>query len=247
MRDLSEFRSFAQKRWWFIAIQAAIAVFVVCVALAFVGDSSSKTTTHLVLRPASSLPATQVPGAIDGLRPDGSLVQTVLHVLGSDRLLQDAVAASKPGNPSRYSISATVQPGSAFFDQNVVGPDAPTVQNLEKNLSVADTEYIRSAYNAYSLDVVGTNISTQASFPPKPAIVVLALMLGAAFGLATLFADWWFLEPRRVRERAARMNLGDRDRAEVIAASRDELRPEVNSPNGESGESLPEPLAANDA
>ena len=60
MRDLSEFPSCVKKRWWFVAIQAVIAVAVLCVALAFIGRSSSETTTHLVLRPASSLPATQV-------------------------------------------------------------------------------------------------------------------------------------------------------------------------------------------
>jgi hypothetical protein len=244
MRDLSEFRSCAKKRWWFIAIQAAIAVFVVCLALAVVGDSSSKTTTHLVLRPASSLPAPQVPGAIDGLRPDGSLVQTVLHVLGSDRLMQTAVAASKPSNPSRYSISATVQPGSAFFDQSVVGPDAPTVQKLAEDLSVADSVYIRGAYSAYSLDLVGTDVSTDDSFPPKPAIVLLALMLGVAFGLATLFADWWFLEPRRARARAAGVNLDDRDRVDLTEADAGPALPRLHR---DAGESVPEPVAANEA
>ncbi len=117
-----------------------------------------------------------MPGAIDGLRPDGSLVQTVLHVLGSDRLLQTALAAAKPNDPSRYSIKATVQPGSAFFDQEVDGPDAQAGQAIARSLNVADATYIGSAYSAYSLDVVGTDVSTHDSFPPKPAVALLVLL-----------------------------------------------------------------------
>jgi hypothetical protein len=218
MRDLSEFPQFARRRSWVVAIHGVIAIVVLCGALAIFNRSSGVNTTHLVLRPASSLPSTQVPAAIDGLRPDGSLVQTVLHVLGSDRLLQTALAETKPPDPSRYSMTATVQPGSAFFDQELTGPDARSVEELARTLSVADATYIRTSYSAYALDVVGTNTSTHHSFPPKPAPVLLVLLLGIAFGLGTVFADWWFLEPRRSRARAADVRLGAVEAPAAVAA-----------------------------
>jgi hypothetical protein len=223
MRDFSEFSPFARRRWWVIAVQGLIAVIVLCGALAVFNRSSSATTTHLVLRPASSLPATQVPGAIDGLRPDGSLVQTVLHVLGSDRLLQTALAAAKPNDPSRYSIKATVQPGSAFFDQEVAGPDAQAGQAIALSLTDADAAYIGRAYTAYSLDVVGTDVSTRDSFPPKPAVALLVLLLGVAFGLATVFAEWWFLEPRRASARTPAVRLDDIEVPERVATVSERL------------------------
>jgi uncharacterized protein involved in exopolysaccharide biosynthesis len=223
MRDLSEFSPFALRRWWIMAVEGVIAVLVLGGALAVFNRSSSATTTHLVLRPASSLPATQVPGAIDGLRPDGSLVQTVLHVLGSDRLLQTALATTKPNDPTRYAIKATVQPGSAFFDQEVTGPDAQAGHAIARSLNVADAEYIHRAYTAYSLDVVGADASTRDSFPPKPAVALLVLLLGVAFGLATVFADWWFLEPRRASGRAVPARLDDIEVPEGVAAVSERL------------------------
>jgi capsular polysaccharide biosynthesis protein len=197
MRDLSEFPAHLRKLWWLVAVQALFAVVVVSVVLALVGASYTERTSQLVLHPGSDLPATDVPAAVDGLRPDGSLVQTVLHVLGSNEMLSNALTLARVQDPSKYSLDATVEPGSAFFDQTVRGPDAKALQSVSTNLTALDTAYIKKAFSAYNLDAVGISTSTHDPFPPTPAVALLALLLGAAFAIAIIFAEWWVNEPKR--------------------------------------------------
>ena len=88
------FRAHLRRRWWFVVAQALVITVAVVAVIGIRNPSSYGRTVHFVLHPASTLSEDQVPAAVDGLRPDGSLLQTVLHVLSSDQLSRSAARAA---------------------------------------------------------------------------------------------------------------------------------------------------------
>ena len=78
--DLSALASRVARRWWVVAALAALAVLGAVTASA---DSSEEqqTTIRFVLRPDTSVTNGDLPGTLDALSPDGTLVQTVLGVV----------------------------------------------------------------------------------------------------------------------------------------------------------------------
>ena len=89
--ETTDYASHAKRRAWFIGLQALLVLGGVALVLGMRNETTYSRTTHLVLHPDSSVPAAQVPQAIDVL--NGSLVQTVLRVLNSGVILDQSAAA----------------------------------------------------------------------------------------------------------------------------------------------------------
>ena len=79
--DLAALRSRVARRWWVVAILAALTVAGTTVATSESGEE--QTTIKFVMRPDASVSTHDLPAALDALKSDSPLVQTVIGVLGS--------------------------------------------------------------------------------------------------------------------------------------------------------------------
>jgi capsular polysaccharide biosynthesis protein len=182
-----DFAAHAKRRSWFIVLQAVLVLLGVVIVLAVRNETTASSTTHFVLHPDRSVPAAEVPQAIDVL--EGTLVQTVLRVLNSDEIVQRASAAADV--PDReISIDASVHPGSAYYDVTVSGQDRGDVAAISKALPGVASRYVDESYQGYDLETLGTTTATDRSFPPSLAVVTLSLLLGALLGLVLVFIEW---------------------------------------------------------
>jgi hypothetical protein len=181
------FLAHLRHRWRFVALQAVVVAIVVTGVLAVQGDTSYARTTEFVLHPASTSSTGDVNNSIDVSRQDGALVQTVLKVLGSNDMLERAAKAASVGDTTPYSITATVSPGSNYFDVVVEGPDAKVVDKLGVALETVAPAYVQGAWNGFAFDPFGRSTATHKSFPPGSDVLLLALLLGAAAAVAELF------------------------------------------------------------
>jgi hypothetical protein len=204
--DLQTVIARLRSRWWVVAGVAALALLGAVVALATRTDHHER-TMHFVLRPASSVPVGQLPGALDELKSDGALVQTVLGVLGGPDILRRAAAQAKLPVPPGYEVTSSARPSSALIDSTVAGPDAKVVDRLGSGLVQAATDYVQTSYSAYTLDVLGSSSGGSGTGLDAAQAIVLAVILGAALGVGLVVAEMR-LEPRlravaRGTERAA--------------------------------------------
>jgi hypothetical protein len=181
------FLAHLRRRWWFVALQAIVVAVVVTAVLAVQDDTSYARTTEFVLHPASTSKTGDVNNSIDVSGQDGPLVQTVLKVLGSSDMLDRAAKAASVVDTTPYSITATVSPGSNYFDVVVEGPDAKVVDKLGLALESVAPAYVQTAWRGFAFDAFGRSTATHESFPPGSDVLLLALVLGAAAAVAELF------------------------------------------------------------
>lgn len=189
------------RRWWVVVAVATLAV--VGAALA-VGSRASQQerTIHFVLRPDASVPDRELPGALDVLKSDGALVQTVLGVLDGDELLRRAAADARVTLTSGYALDATARPGSALIDSTLTGPGGPAIDRVAAAYARAASDYVGAAYGAYSLDRLGTDAGGDRRGLSAAQAIVLALILGLGLGVGLVAAELR-LEPalRPLRDR----------------------------------------------
>jgi capsular polysaccharide biosynthesis protein len=197
------FAAYAAKRWLFILMQGIVAVTAVTVVSAMSTSTSYDYTAHFVLRPSSTAPRTEVANLASQLTADGPIVQTVLHVLSSPELLHRAATASH-ADGRHATLSASVRPGSAFFDETVRAPSAASSHALGRAVVLVASTYVETSYRDYAFAPLGEDTTRHSTFPPASAALLLAFVLGVVAAIAELFA--WFAY-RALREPES----GDRD------------------------------------
>jgi hypothetical protein len=175
------------RRWKFVVAQAVAAVIVLLVVLSSTGKTTYDFTAHFVLHPDPNSTKGDVANGISVLAQDGPLVQTVLKVLGSGEILNRAGQAAGIKDMSQYSISATVSPGSSFFDAGVTGDNLRETEALGKNLERVASSYVEGDYHGFRLDVLGSDEAKHKPFPPSPTTALLVFLLGAVAAAGELF------------------------------------------------------------
>lgn len=221
--DLATFLMRLSRRWWVVVAVAAFAVAGAALSLASRTDEHDA-TLHFVLRPDASVPNSELPNALDVLKSDGALVQTVRGVIGSQEMLRQAAADSHVALTSQYTVASTVRPGSALLDSTLSGPDAATVDRLAQGLSRAAPDYVAANYPAYDLDRLGTEVNERAGGVGPAQLLILAALLGAALGVGLVAAEAR-LEPslRPLRDRRAGERAADA-RCQALTSKGDRCR-----------------------
>ena len=177
-----------RKRWWVVAATVALALLGAALTL----DSSSdrhERTIHLVLRPDSSVSSRYLPGALEVLKSDGALVQTVLGALSSDEMVRRAAAAARVRLAPGYAITSSARPGSALIDSTVAGPDAAIVDRLAAGFARVAADYVATSYSAYALEPLGMDPGGQDTRLRPTQVMMLAVLLGGALGVGVVLLE----------------------------------------------------------
>jgi hypothetical protein len=186
--DLAALGSRVVRRWWLVAALAALAVLGAATATA--GKSEEhRTTIQFVLRPAASVSDDDLPGTLEALKSDGTLVQTVVGVLGSPAMLRQAAAEADVRLGPDYTIESSVKPGSTLLESTLAGGDRALVDRLAVGYARAASNYVTSSYPAYVLARLSTEPGSDSSGPGATQIVILALLVGSALGVALVAAE----------------------------------------------------------
>jgi capsular polysaccharide biosynthesis protein len=186
--DLSVLASRLARRWWVVAALAALAVLGAATATS--GKSNEhRTTIQFVLRPAASVSNNDLPGTLEALKSDGTLVQTVVGVLGSKAMLGQAATEAHVRLDRSYTIASSVKPGSTLIESTLAGGDRALVDRLAAGYARAASNYLASSYPAYVLDRLSTEQASSSSGPSSIQVVILALLVGSALGLALVAVE----------------------------------------------------------
>jgi hypothetical protein len=186
--DLATLMPRLRQRWWIVAAAVALALLGAALTL----DSSSdrhERTIHLVLRPDSSVSASNLPGALEVLKSDGGLVQTVLGALSSGEMVRRAAVEAHVRLAPGYAIASSARPGSALIDATVAGPDAAVVDRLAGGFARVAADYVATSYSAYALDPLGTDPGGQDTRLSQTQVMVLAVLLGGTLGVGVILLE----------------------------------------------------------
>jgi hypothetical protein len=186
--DLATLMPRLRQRWWVVAAAVALALLGASLTL----DSSSdrhERTVHLVLRPDSSVSSTNLPGALEVLKSDGALVQTVLGALSGDEMVRRAAVAAHLRLAPGYAITSSARPGSALIDSTVAGPDAAVVDRLAVGFARVAADYVATSYSAYALEPLGMDPGGQDTRLSPTQVVALAVLLGGALGVGVVLLE----------------------------------------------------------
>jgi hypothetical protein len=94
-----------------------------------------------------------------------------------------------------YSIQSTVQPGSTLIETTLGGPDRGLVNRVAAGYGRAASNYVAASYPAYVLARLSISSTDGSTGPGTPQLVILALILGSALGVALVLAELRF-EPQ---------------------------------------------------
>jgi uncharacterized protein involved in exopolysaccharide biosynthesis len=177
------------RRWWVVVAALALLAVLGAVTATSGKPAEHRTTIQFVLRPASSVAAGDLPGTLDALKSDGTLVQTVVGVLGSPAMLRQAAHEAHVRIDRSYTVDSSVKPGSTLIESTVAGGDRARVDRLAAGYARATTNYIALSYPAYTLAQLNTEPASDSSGASAAQIVVLALLVGTALGLALVFLE----------------------------------------------------------
>jgi uncharacterized protein involved in exopolysaccharide biosynthesis len=200
--DLVALSSRLARRWWLVLGLAAVAALGAATAAGTKTDEH-QTEVQFVLRPDVSVTNDDLPGTLDALKSDGTLVQTVIGVLENRAILRRAAADADVTLTPDYTLASSVQPGSTLIDSTLTGPDRSVLDRLTAAYSREASIYVSSSYSAYVLDRLSTGAGPSGSGPGTAQIVILAVLLGGALGVVLVAAELR-LEPHVQRLSAAR-------------------------------------------
>jgi uncharacterized protein involved in exopolysaccharide biosynthesis len=210
--DLVALMARLARRWWLVLGLAAVAAAGAATADATKTDES-KTVIQFVLRPDASVTDDDLPGTLEALKSDGTLVQTVIGVMRNRAILRRAATDAGVTLTPEYTATANAQPGSTLILSTLTGPDRAVLARLAAGYARESSLYVASSYSAYVLERLSTNPGPADSGPGNGQIVIVALLLGGALGVVLVAAELR-LEPQLRRLRAAR-SAGADDRAEA--------------------------------
>jgi hypothetical protein len=199
--DLAALSSRLARRWWLVAGLAVLAA--LGAATASTGKSDEhRTEIEFVLRPDASVTNDDLPGTLEALKSDGTLVPTVVGVLNNRALLRRAAADADVTLTPAYTLDASAQPGSTLVDAALTGPDGTVLNRLVAGYAREASLYVAASYPAYVLDRLSVSAGASGGGPGTAQIVVVALLLGAALGVALVAAELRW-EPKLQRARAS--------------------------------------------
>lgn len=201
--DLATLRSRLARRWWVVVAAAVLAVLGAATASGS-GSDMHERTIHFVLRPDGSVSNNDLPGTLAALESDGSLVQTVKGVLGSQGMLRRAATDANMPFRDDYSIEATARPGTALIDVTLAATDEATVDWLAAAYTRAARKYVAASYSAYALGRVGADSGGTGTGPSTAQVLLLALLVGAALGVGLVLAEQRFESRLRTLAAGAR-------------------------------------------
>jgi hypothetical protein len=193
----SQFAAYARKRWWFVTGGAVVALAIVVAVAASRDETTYSHTAHFVLHPDSRASVSDANNAVDVSAQDGPLVQTVRRVVSSSEMLRRAAFAAGVRDVSQLRSSASVSPGTAYFDAVVNAPTPAEAAKVGRAFEAIVPRYVETSYRGFAFDGLGSDASTERTFPPGTGVLVLALVLGAAAAVALLFVPF-NLRARRV-------------------------------------------------
>jgi hypothetical protein len=171
-------------------VAAMIALAVLGAALSLGGRTDQqRSTIHFVLRPNASVPNRDLPNALDVLKSDGPLVQTVIDVLGSEEMLRSGAAESGVRLTPEFTVDSKARPGSALIDSTLAGPDARVVGRLVPGFSQAASAYVAANYSAYTLDPLGADAGGAGTGLSATQLVVVAVLLGTTLGVGLVLLE----------------------------------------------------------
>jgi hypothetical protein len=201
--DLAELLPRLASRWWVVAAVTGLAVLGAALSLGNRTDQH-RSTIHFVLRPNGSVANRDLPAALEELKSDGPLVQTVIGVLGSHEMLGRAAADSGVHLSPEYTVDSTARPGSALIDSKLAGPEAVVVDRLATGFGEAASDYVAANYPAYALDRLGADAGGDGTGLSAAQLMLVAVVLGTTLGVGLVIAEMR-LEPqlRRSFERRA--------------------------------------------
>jgi hypothetical protein len=200
--DLMALSSRLARRWWLVAGLAAVAALGAVTAGAAESDEH-RTKLEFVLRPDASVTSDDLPGTLEALKSDGTLVQTVIGVLGNRVLLRRAATEAGVTLTPAYTVDATAQPGSTLIDSTLSGTDRSVVDRLAAAYAREASIYVASSYSAYVLERLSTEAVSTDSGPGTGQVAIVALLLGGALGVLLVAAELR-LGPQLQRLAAAR-------------------------------------------
>ncbi|HEX3277798.1 MAG TPA: hypothetical protein VHR40_04705 [Thermoleophilaceae bacterium] len=200
--DLVALSARLARRWWLVVGLAGIAALGAATADATKTDEG-KTVIQFVLRPDASVTNDNLPGTLEALKSDGTVVQTVIGVMRNRAILRRAATDADVTLTPDYSADATVEPGSTLIDATLTGPDRAVLARLAAGYARESSLYVASSYSAYVLERLSTNPASASSGPGGGQIVVVALLFGGALGVLLVAAELR-IEPQLRRLRAAR-------------------------------------------
>jgi hypothetical protein len=186
--DLGALSTHLARRWWLVAGLAAVAALGAVTAGA-TGPDEQQTRLEFVLRPDASVTNDDLPGTLDALKSDGTLVQTVIGVLGNRVLLRRAAADADLTLTPAYSVEVTVQPGSTLIDSTLSGPDRASLERLASGYAREASIYVASSYSAYVLERLSTETVSAGGGAGTGQVVIVALLLGGALGVLLVAAE----------------------------------------------------------
>jgi uncharacterized protein involved in exopolysaccharide biosynthesis len=190
------------RRWWLVVGLAAVAALGAATADVTKTDEN-ETVIQFVLRPDASVTADDLPGTLEALKSDGTLVQTVIGVMRNRAILRRAAADADVTLTPEYTAGANAQPGSTLIESTLTGPDRAVLARLAAGYERESSLYVASSYSAYVLERLSTSPAPARSGPGGGQIVIVALLLGAGLGIVLVAAELR-LEPFRRRLRVAR-------------------------------------------
>lgn len=211
--DIAELLPRLASRWWVVAAVTGLAVLGAALSLGNRTDQH-RSTIHFVLRPNGSVANRDLPGALEELKSDGPLVQTVIGVLGSHEILGRAADDSGVHLSPEYTVESTARPGSALIDSRLAGPDGGVVDRLATGFTEAASDYVAANYSAYTLDRLGADAGGDGTGLSATQLMLVAVVLGTTLGVGLVIAEVR-LEPqlRRLFERRAAPTLQTHCRA----------------------------------
>jgi hypothetical protein len=172
-----------------------------------------------------------LPGTLDALKSDGTLVQTVIGVLDGRAILRRAAGDVDVQLSSEYGVDASAKPGSTLIDVTLTGPDRSVLGRLAPGYASEASTYVTSSYSAYVLERLSTAAASDGGGPATGEVIVLALLLGAVLGVALVAAEVRLapeLTPRtRTRSRRTPSKPAERQRRPRVYRE-----PRPDAPNG---------------
>jgi hypothetical protein len=200
--DLVALSARLARRWWLVVGLAAVAALGAATADATKTDEG-KTVIQFVLRPDASVTNDDLPGTLEALKSDGTLVQTVIGVMRNRAILRRAADDAGLTLTPEYAAEANADPGSTLIVATLTGPDRAVLARLATGYEREASLYVASSYSAYVLERLSTTPAPAGSGPGGVQVVIVALLLGGALGVLLVVAELR-LEPQLRRLRAGR-------------------------------------------